>query len=228
MMDAEFWLQRWREGRTGWHRSQVMPLLAKHWEAVGAPPHSRVLVPLCGKSLDMLWLSEQGHDVLGVELSPLAIEQFLDEHGLQVRQSEGAAGTHFRVLDPPGSGGIEIINGDIFAVDAATLAGCNAFYDRAATIALPAEGRARLAGEVYARLPPGALGLLIVLEYPPGEMEGPPFPVDRDEVERMFPTPWAAELLECRDIFADNPGFAEKGVTSLHTSVFALRKDHAA
>lgn len=43
---------------------------------------SRVFVPLCGKSLDMIWLAQQGHEVIGVELSPVAVEDFFRENGL--------------------------------------------------------------------------------------------------------------------------------------------------
>ena len=81
-MDADFWLERWRQGQTGFHMKRPTPLLAKYWPALGVPRGSRVLVPLCGKSLDMLWLASQGHRVLGVELSPLAVGQFFAENRL--------------------------------------------------------------------------------------------------------------------------------------------------
>src|SRR5690348_18017582 len=87
-MRAEFWLERWREGRTGFHRDTPMPLLLRHWPALALPRGSRVLVPLCGKTLDMPWLAEQGHRVLGVELSPLAVEQFFAGQGLAPTRSE--------------------------------------------------------------------------------------------------------------------------------------------
>lgn len=222
-MDTEFWLQRWREGRTGWHRNAVMPLLERHWPTLQLPRGSRVLVPLCGKSLDMLWLSAQGHDVLGVELSPVAVEAFLRENQLYARSRAKADGTWFKVTNPPG-GSIDIINGDVFAVDAATFGDCNAFYDRAAMIALPAPMREHLARDVYARLPSGSRGLLIVLDYPQHEMEGPPFSVDGAEVHRLLDSNWIASELERRDIFDDDPSFAERGVTAMHTGVYAVRR----
>ena len=52
-MEPAFWLERWREARTGFHQDAPTPLLLKHWPAVGAAPGSRVFVPLAGKSLDM-------------------------------------------------------------------------------------------------------------------------------------------------------------------------------
>jgi thiopurine S-methyltransferase len=223
-MEAGYWLQRWREGRIGWHHTDVMPLLEQHWGALGVARGTRVLVPLCGKSLDMLWLAQQGLQVLGVEIAPLAIDAFLAENRLHADKSDAADGTHYRIVDGPADGAIEIINGDIFGVALGTLEECSAFYDRAALIAFPAPMRDRLAREVYAKLPAGARGLLITLDYPAGEMEGPPFSVDDDEVHRLFDAQWDIRRLERRDILASQPSFSENGVTALHTAVYALTR----
>lgn len=222
-MDTEYWLQRWREGRTGWHHEEVMPLLEKHWPSLGVPGDTHVLVPLCGKTLDMLWLSQQGMRVLGVDVSPIAAESFLAENHLHARTRTGPDGMHYEVSNPPGRG-IEIINGDLFKLDAAMFRHCSAFYDRAATIALPAATRERMAREVYAQLPTGSKGLLIVLDYPQHEKEGPPFSVDADEVQRLFERDWEIEQLERRDILASQPQFSEQGVTALHTAVYRLAR----
>lgn len=223
MMQTEYWLKRWQEGRTGWHHEQPMPLLVQHWPALALPRGARVLVPLCGKSVDMLWLSGQGFEVLGVELSPIAVESFLAENALHARTRPSEMGTVYEVANPPGAA-IQIINGDVFDVDAATLASCHAFYDRAALIALPEDVRAQLVSRVYARLPARARGLLITLDYPPHEMEGPPFPVDDAEVGRLFNADWRIERLESRDILHSQPSFQEKGVTALGTAIYALER----
>ena len=91
-MDPDFWRQRWREGRIGFHQERVTPLLEQYWDSVGVPAGGRVFVPLSGKSLDMAWLAARGHRVLGVELSPVAVRQFFDESGLvpDVRESPNA------------------------------------------------------------------------------------------------------------------------------------------
>ncbi|OOX05862.1 thiopurine S-methyltransferase, partial [Xanthomonas citri pv. glycines] len=156
-MDTNFWLERWQLGHTGFHQQEVLPLLQKHWHALDLPKESRVLVPLCGKTLDMHWLASQGHRVLGVELSPLAVTQFFDEAGLQPQRHTSAAGEHFI------AGPIEIICGDAFALDASVLADCTAVYDRAALVALPAELRQRYLQTVYVQLPTHCRGLLITL-----------------------------------------------------------------
>ena len=128
-MDADFWLTRWQNGRTHFHQAHVMPLLTEHWSSLDIAPDARILVPLCGKSNDMLWLAEQGHRVVGVELSPLAVTQFFVDNHLQPVLHNSPAGIHYV------AGAIEIICGDIFDVDTATLAGCSGIYDRAALIA---------------------------------------------------------------------------------------------
>ena len=217
-MQAEFWLQRWREGRTGFHHERPMPLLLEHWPSLALPKGSRVLVPLCGKTLDMPWLAAQGHRVLGVELSPLAVAQFFAEHGLEPECHESPMGVHHV------AGDIEIIQGDVFALDDTTLAGCDAVYDRAAVIALPPPLRERYAREVYGRLRAGCHGLMITLDYPQHEMDGPPFSVDDDNVVALFGGDWRVDTLERRDILASQPKFREAGVSSLHTGVYRLQR----
>lgn len=216
-MDAEFWLQRWREGRTNFHQARVTPPLEKFWRLLELPPGSRVLVPLAGKTLDMLWLARQGLRVLGVELSPLAVEQFFAENGLQPVVRDSAQGRHYT------AGDIELICGDIFDLDDATLAGCTGVYDRAALVALPADMRARYVDRVYGRLPGGYRGLLVSLDYPQDQMAGPPFSVDDDEVRRLYADHTEVELVSRHDSLAKEPKFLQAGVTRLDTLVYQLR-----
>jgi thiopurine S-methyltransferase len=217
-MDPDYWHQRWQQNQTGFHQDQVTPLLQKHWPALDLPPASRIFVPLCGKTLDMVWFAAQGHRVLGVELSRLAIEQFFAEHRLTPETHDSPLGRHYR------AGTIEIIHGDAFALDQQTLADCNAVHDRAALIALPSDMRRRYVHELYARLPTGCRGLLITLEYPPHEKQGPPFTVPEPEVRELYGRDWSIEVLERRAILDKQPAFAEEGVTALDTVVYRLTR----
>ncbi len=217
-MDADFWLQRWQEGRIGFHRHDVMPLLQKHWPSLQLPEDSRVLVPLCGKSLDMHWLAAQGYRVLGVELSPLAVTQFFEEAGLHPERTTSPYGEHFN------AGPVEIILGDAFNLDPALLADIAGVYDRAALIALPPDLRLRYRDTVYAAVPAGCQGLLITVEYPQEEKAGPPFSVAQAEVEGLFAAPWRHTLLERRDILDQEPRFREEGLSALDTAVYRLRR----
>lgn len=217
-MEAEFWLERWREGRTHFHQPKVAPLLQKYWPTLALPAGSQVLVPLAGKSLDMLWLAEQGHRVLGAELSQLAVEQFFAENQLQASVHESAYGRHYR------SGNIDIICGDIFKLDAAILSTCVGVYDRAALIALPAPMRAQYVAHVYGQLSDQYRGLLITLDYPQQQMAGPPFSVADAEVQALYAPHSTATILDRRDILDKEPKFLQGGVQQLDTVVYQLRR----
>lgn len=220
-MEPEFWQQRWREGRIGFHQDRPTPLLEKYWPSLGVARGSRVFVPLAGKSLDLMWLAGQGLRVFGVELSALAVEEFFAEHGLAPEVREAADGRHYT------AGNVELVRGDVFATDPAALAGCTAVYDRAALIALPPEMRKRYATEVYARLPAGCRGLLITLEYPQHEKQGPPFSVPEPEVQALFGRHWELRVLDRRDILAEQPGFQADGITALETVSYQLDQRRA-
>jgi thiopurine S-methyltransferase len=217
-MDPDFWLQRWREGRTGFHRDDVLPLLEAHWSTLALPARSRVFVPMAGKSRDMLWLVAQGHRVLGVELSPVAVAQFFSEHGLAPQVHDSPLGRHHV------AGDLELVQGDVFGFDCAALADCQGVYDRAALVALPPDLRRRYADGPYAALPEGCRGLLITLEYPQEERGGPPFSVDAAEVERLFAARWELSELDRRDVLADEPRFRAEGVTRMATAAWSLRR----
>lgn len=216
-MHPEFWHQRWQANQIGFHQEAPTPLLLQHWPALGIAPGTRVFVPLAGKSRDMAWLAAQGHPVLGVELSQLAVTQFFAEHGLLPETDGTGHGVHHR------AGGIDLVAGDVFTVDAALLRDCGAVFDRAALIALPPEMRRRYADEVYRALPVGCRGLLVTLEYPQHERDGPPFAVAEAEVRALFEPRWEVELLERRAIAPEHPGFVA-GVSRLDTAAYALRR----
>ena len=217
-MEHEFWLNRWQNDQIGFHRSEVLPLLVRHWSALELPAGSRVLVPLAGKSLDMLWLAEQGHRVLGVELSARAVAQFLAENDLAARETESRHGRRFE------AGNIELICGDVFDLDSETAAGCTAVYDRAALIALPSSMRRRYAALLSRILPASCRILLITLEYAQNEMGGPPFSVDGDEVHSLYSGHWEVAELERQEILELEPHFAERGLSSLSTAAWLLAR----
>lgn len=215
-MDADFWLARWQDGRTHFHQTRVTPPLAKFWPTLGLPVTSKVLVPLCGKSLDMIWLAEQGHAVLGVELSLLAVEQFFAENGLTPTVRDANGGQYYA------AGRIEIFCGDIFALGESVFKSCTGAYDRAALVALPIEMRARYVNHVYGQMPQDYRGLLITLDYDQSQMDGPPFSVPDSEVQALYGGHSSATLLDRRDILDKEPKFKSRGVAQLDTLVYQL------
>jgi thiopurine S-methyltransferase len=118
-MQPAFWHARWQDGQIGFHLGRPNPMLLQHGAAALPEPGARVLVPLCGKSLDLAWLHERGHAVLGVELSPIAARTFFEEHSLPVTVERDGPFQRYRAK----TASIEILVGDFFALDAECVAG---------------------------------------------------------------------------------------------------------
>ncbi len=215
-MDKEFWLERWEKGEIAFHQGELNPYLQAHWPALSVARGSTVFVPLCSKSLDMLWLRQQGHPVLGVELSSIAVEAFFRENGL----------AHTRVgrgkLEECVADDIRILCGDFFDLRKEDLKDVRAVYDRASLIALPPEMRQRYAHHLLSILPPGTRILLLTFDYEQAEMSGPPFAVSPAEVEALYGDGAEVRLLERIDALAANPRFGERGLTRLHENIFLL------
>jgi len=215
-MQPEFWHKKWETNQIGFHQPEVNPYLQRHWADLAIVAQARVLVPLCGKSLDLLWLAGQGHQVLGVELSEKAVEDFFREQALQPQISEEGG---FRIYR---AGSIELWCGDFFALSASDVADCTALYDRAALIALPSAMRERYATHLLEILPAGLRGLLITLDYDQAQMSGPPFAVADAEVQRLFGNDWAVQALEEQDVLNESGKFLQAGVTRLQERVYRL------
>lgn len=179
-MDRKFWLDRWQANQIGFHGTEFNPWLVRHWGAVGLASGDGVFVPLCGKSLDMRWLETRGHRVIGVELALSAVDVYFGEAGEAAVVDSDGAFTRHRGRDTT------IYCGDLFDLTAAQLDGVRGVYDRAALVALPPDMRARYADHLLRVIPDGSRILLVTVEYDQALMSGPPFSVERAEVERLF------------------------------------------
>ncbi len=220
-MEKDFWLERWEREEIGFHQDEINPYLREFWEQVQAVHDSLVFAPLCGKSRDMLWLREQGHTVLGVELSPVAVEAFFKESGLVPQRSRVGQ------FDCYETQGIRILCGDFFNLNKNDLAQVGAVYDRAALIALPPELRTAYVRHLLNILPPAMQILLITLDYPQIEMPefeilGPPFAVPVEEVGALFHEYVEMHMLKQVDVLAQSPRFQQRGISRLQESVFRL------
>ncbi|MFK3766621.1 thiopurine S-methyltransferase [Pseudomonas putida] len=214
-MEPAFWHRKWADNQIGFHQAQANPYLQRYWPGLGLAAGSRVLVPLCGKSLDLAWLAGQGYRVRGIELSRRAVEDFFQEQGLQVQVRQQGA---FEVWC---SGEVELWCGDFFALRAEDVADCVGLYDRAALIALPPQMRERYMG-LLSRMLPGGSGLLVTLDYEQKLLEGPPFSVADEEVRRGF-AGWQVEEVEARDVIGESPKFSQAGVKRLVERVYRIR-----
>jgi thiopurine S-methyltransferase len=215
-MQPEFWHERWRTGRIGFHQPGTDRSLQAHWPRLATGQGSRVFVPLCGKSLDLLWLRDRGHCVSGIELSATAAEAFFLENGVAARRRVKDT---FDIYETER---IRLIRGDFFALTPALLGRAEAVYDRAALISWMPGLRAPYALHLASLLAPGTLMLLISLEYPQSQMAAPPFSVTREEIMQLY-SPWfSIEEISRQDVLASEARFRSAGVTELFEVCYQL------
>jgi thiopurine S-methyltransferase len=215
-MKKDFWLERWEREEIGFHQNVINPYLCEYWQELHLACDSMVFVPLCGKSRDMLWLRKQGHQVMGVELSNIAVQAFFKENGYTPHHVARGKFEHCE------ADGIRILCGDFFDLSKDDLAKVSAVYDRASLIALPPEMRERYVRHLAGILPPATQILLITVDYPQPEMPGPPFSVSSGEVEALYREHAEVRLLVQLDVLAQNPRFQERGLSRLQENIFLL------
>jgi len=174
------WLDRWKKGTTGWHRSDINPQLIKHINQLVEARPQKIFVPLCGASLDMKYLIDQGFHVVGVELSPLAINRFFNENKIACKVSKVEDFDFYQGKN------IDIYCGDFFKLKKDYFYDVSCVYDRAALIALNPDLQKKYARHLKEILPNSSKILLLTMFYPQNEMEGPPFSVGDDNVEELF------------------------------------------
>ena len=98
-MEPDFWHKKWEDNVIGFHKSEANHLLVNHFSLLALPKVGRVFVPLCGKTLDIHWLLENGHRVVGVG-SVGCPRLANDRDFLEFRR--GAADHHLVTIDSPG------------------------------------------------------------------------------------------------------------------------------
>ncbi|WP_062267745.1 thiopurine S-methyltransferase [Endozoicomonas arenosclerae] len=213
-MKSADWVTRWKEGRIGFHRPEYNESLLKYWPQLDQSGAQSVLVPLCGKSLDMIWLKQQGLEVIGTELVKMAVEAFYQEQNLQPEIQDHQAYRHWQAND------IHILEGDFFELPEGSVQS-TVFYDRAALIALPQTMRKQYVTQLMQTAPDLKEGLLITVEYDQDLVPGPPFSVREPEVRELF-SPWfEVHKLESHTSAAST-NLKEKGVNELTEAVYRL------
>lgn len=223
-MDSKFWQQRWQDGRIGFHKSNVNPQLTEYFSELAVPISGQVLVPLCGKSVDMVWLAHAGYDVVGVELVETAVQAFFAEQKVIPTITEFTSATVNAILKryqgQLAGQTITLWAADIFALSATDIGEINAVYDRAALIALPATMRADYSAQIV-KLSNHAPQLLITLNYDQSKKDGPPFSISQQQLQQYYDTDYkiielenqsstlntASELAVTEQVWLLNPSF---------------------
>ena len=215
-MEHEFWHERWETNATPFHEGRVNAALERQFERLALAPGTKIFVPLCGKAVDMRWLCDRGHPVLGVELSRIAARDFFNENDIAYGEEETGAFVRFS------GDGVTVLCGDFFALTRDHLVDVSAVYDRASLVALPADMRDRYAAHLLSIVPRAAPMLTVTFEYRQQEMNGPPFSVSESEVRERFGGERHIELLESCEVIDQAPGLRQRGLSGLREHAFLV------
>ncbi|MBX3414714.1 MAG: methyltransferase domain-containing protein [Pirellulales bacterium] len=153
MTDHNDWNDRYREGFLPWDTGRPSSELQLVLERYGIRP-CRVLDVGCGTGTNSVWLAQQGFDITGIDVAPLAIEQAekrAHESGVQVRF------TVADVFDLPELG-----------------APFEFFFDRGCYHAVRRNDPSKYAPSIAARLSLGARGLILTGNAREPHEPGPP------------------------------------------------------
>jgi thiopurine S-methyltransferase len=195
---------------------RVNPNLPKYWEQAVSDADS-VLVPLCGKSLDLLWLTERGLTVRGVEFVPEAVQEFFRalEQTPQVQE--------FRNAKRFAHDGLSVFQADFFALSPQVLEPSAAVYDRAALVAIAPQRRAEYFQKLHAFTQPGAR--LLLLNFVHDMESGPPFSIPETELRDIADGAFTLVKHAERDILSAEPRFAERASFMREEVWFGTRTD---
>jgi thiopurine S-methyltransferase len=223
-MEIDFWLERWDNNQTGFHQQQVNSYLTYFYGEKGPAIEQReklkVFVPLCGKSKDMLWLSQNSYKVFAVECSNRAVKDFFVENALNYKHAQKDQHALYQSSDLASM--IEIFQGDFFDLQQDALDGVTDIFDRASLIALPVEKRQHYAKKMAQLQKSGVRTLLVTLTFDPSEMNGPPFSVTEEEVHELYSEKYSIQKLLLKNVIDEESGLKKRGLTTLVETVYKL------
>ena len=212
------WLEFWANNETNWHSDVVTQELEKYLGLLKLESGDTVFVPLCGKSLDMIYMLNRGFSVIGVEVSEIGIKQFFHENGLDFTISQVGE------FDLYSAKNIEIYCGDFFSLTSKHLCGVKAVFDRKSLIALDRNLRQKYVKHLNDIISLGVRILLITLHYPKHQMSGPPFSVDKSEVESLFSMAFNYQELKPFQDIENGLKLVRSGVDYIENAAYCLQK----
>ncbi|MEM6460646.1 MAG: thiopurine S-methyltransferase [Pseudomonadota bacterium] len=193
-MEADFWHERWQQGRIAFHEGAPNRHLVDSYETLALPKAAHVFVPLCGKTVDLDWLLSKGYRVTGIELNRSAVDGVFERLQLTPEIER------FDSLTRLSASHLVLWVGDLFKLKASAIGEVDAIYDRAALVALPPSTRANYTRHLT-ELCGSVEQLLITFDYDQSQTDGPPFSVPEDEVRRHYGQVYAISRLASVPIY---------------------------
>lgn len=213
-MEHHFWHTKWGKNEIGFHEPEGNAHLVKYAHVLLEHDSPRVFVPLCGKTKDIAWLLSKECDVVGAELSELAVQQLFEELGVVPTITKTRHHLRYEHAN------LVVFVGDIFNLQSDDIGLITGIYDRAALVALPEQMRNQYSTHL-SNITHNAPMLIVSFEYNQSEMAGPPFSVSQQTVKSLYSKTYTVNVLEQSDMAGGLKGRikADNLVFSLTTTV---------
>ncbi|XP_010000597.1 PREDICTED: thiopurine S-methyltransferase [Chaetura pelagica] len=203
VVSEEEWLRKWETGNVGFHKERGHPLLQKYLDVLlNGRTGLRIFFPLCGKAVEMKWLADMGHSVVGVEVSEQALREFFAEHGLQYREEPVPEISGAKKWQSA-SGNISLYCCSIYSLSSSIVGKFDGVWDRGALVAVNPRDRQRYASLMVTLMEKNSSYLLVTVSYDPNKHKGPPFYVPESEIKSLFGNHFEIKCLQKVDDFSD-------------------------
>lgn len=200
-MNAQFWINAWDQGKTNFHEDEYHDKLIQYFPLFQPTSGQNVLVPLCGKTKDLIWLCKQELNVHGIEVYEQPVEAFFQENKLApVKKTQTPNFLDYEFEN------LKISCGDFFILTADQV--YDYVYDRASLVALPQDMRKQYAQIITKCIRPGGKYLLIVYRYDQTKLDGPPFSVTPEEVHELYEKNFTIQKMESGRPVKEGPRLA--------------------
>lgn len=214
-MDFEFWSNCWVKPTQPFHLTKPHHFLTEYFSEYFSDKE-RVLLPLCGKTQDINFIANNGIKAIGVEFNPRAVESFFEDSQLTPDITSLDNKTRYQTTN------IEIWLSDFFDINRDDIGQFQAIFDRAALVALPAEMRPDYAKHLLSFLAPQGRLLLVTMDYDVEQMSGPPFYIDKTEIEKLFPNTHIKQLART-SIIQSHPKWRELELSRLDEVLYEIQ-----
>ena len=218
-LTQEDWSYRWKQNYIGFHLHGVNPSLLKYENKL-LQKRCRIFVPLCGKSVDLVYLADKGHDVCGCEFVKKAVKDFFAEQSLdytfQVENLPSGRVNEFKAT----SKRITIWQCDLFTLSSVAVGKFDAIWDRASLVAIDPLKRSDYARIMHDLLRKNGRYLISTNEMTGIKYSGPRYSVSQAEMKHFFENFFDITLLETYREEAE----AEKVATNhVHINLLQLK-----
>ncbi|XP_060555168.1 probable thiopurine S-methyltransferase [Ruditapes philippinarum] len=170
-LDNDGWKNMWDKGETDFHQSTFDRFLdLRKAELLGE--NRSVFLPLCGKTLDIIWFYNHGFKVSGVEIAELAVQQFFSENNIEckVESLQTVPGKLYKSIDNK----IQLYVADMFEMTPELCGQFDIIWDSKAFVAINRSDRQKYINTLVSLMKKEGRYYLASIDYDPAVWPGPP------------------------------------------------------